>query len=538
MDSRTFDLLITGARIVDGTGNPWRRGDVAVSGHRIAEIAPPDAIPARNAREVVNGHGMVLAPGFIDIQSHSISAFMADGRSVSKVTQGVTTEIMGELWTPAPFGGRRKEPFGWATLSAEDEEAASRWTRFSDWIEHLERRRVAVNFGSFLGGGTLREYACGWDRGDPTPDELQLMCRVTAEAMEDGAFGLATALIYPPNSFSPDSELTEVARVVGQHGGVYITHIRSEGDRFLESLEDTIRLGEEADVPVEVYHLKVTGRPNWDKMPKAIARIDRARAAGVDVTADMYPYVASGTGLTVLLPDWAAEGGDLYDNLREPTFRARVREEMLTVEALSSQRSPSRDYVVPLGFRLTENQGYIGKNLVQIAEERGQHWADAALDLLCVEKQRIGTVFFTMTEANLRLQLQQPWIKISTDAAGISPEGQTNPVHPRTYGTYTRVLGKYVREERVLSLEEGIRIMTSAVADRLGLSDRGVIRPGLAADLVLFDPDTVSDRATFTDSHQLSTGIRGVWVNGTAVLRDGLHTGALPGVALRGAGAR
>jgi len=534
------DVLITGARVVDGTGNPWFYGDVALVGDRIAAVAPPGRLDPAHAREVIDGGGKVVCPGFIDIQSHSIAAFMTDGRSLSKVTQGVTTEIMGELWTPTPFGGRRREPFGWGDPSAELEEATRGWTRFHHWIEFLSTRGVSVNFGSFVGGGTVREFAKGWDAGDPTPDELEVMRRVTAEAMEDGAFGVATALIYPPNCYSPDAELTEVAKVVARYGGIYVTHIRSEGDRLLESLDEAILLGREAEVPVEIYHLKATGAPNWPKIPQAIERIDRAREAGVDVAADMYPYVASGTGLTVLLPDWASEGGRLWENLEDPATRAQIRAEMVgpTVEALTFSRNPTRDYVLPLGLQRPENRGYIGMNLMEIAAARGQEWPDAALDLLRSERQRISTVFFIISEENLRLQLQQPWIKISTDAGGIDPAGQENPVHPRAYGTYTRVLGKYVREEKVLTLEEAVRIMSSAVADRLGLRDRGLLRAGCYADVVLFDPATVADRATFTDPHQLSTGIQEVWVNGERVLRNGEHTGALPGRALSGPGSR
>jgi N-acyl-D-aspartate/D-glutamate deacylase len=358
--------------------------------------------------------------------------------------------------------------------------------------------------------------------------------------MEEGAFGVATALIYPPNSYSPDSELTEVAKVVGQYGGLYITHIRSEGDRLLEALEDAITLGREAGTPVEIYHLKATGEPNWPKMPSVIHRIDRARAEGVDITADMYPYIASGTGLTVLLPDWAAEGGRLFENLEDPSTRARIRKEMQepAVEALSSGRTRSRDYVVPLGFRQPENRKYVGRNLEEIAAMRGEEWPDTVIELLLSERQRIGTVFFTISEENLRLQLQQPWIKISTDAGGIDPAVQEHPTHPRAYGTYTRVLGKYVRDEPTITLEHAIRIMTSAVADRLGLRDRGLLREGCFADVVLFDPATVADRSTFTEPHQLSVGIREVWVNGGRVVKGGEHTGALPGRAVYGSGRR
>jgi N-acyl-D-amino-acid deacylase len=533
-----YEVLISGARVIDGTGNPWFYADVALAEERVAAVAPPGSLDRMSVREVVDAEEMVVCPGFIDIQSHSLGPFLTDGRSISKVTQGVTTEIMGELWTPAPFGGRRQAPFQWSEVPEEVERRARQWRRFGDWIAFLAERGVSVNFGSFVGGATVREYAKGWDQGDPTPAEIREMQRVTAEAMEDGAFGVATALIYPPNSYSPDSELIEVARVVAQYGGLYITHIRSEGDRLLESLDETIALARQAEVPVEIYHLKASGKPNWAKMHAVIARIDAARAEGVDIAADMYPYVASGTGLNVLIPNWASEGDRLLENLRDPETRARIRAEMEgpDLEALASAQERRRDYVVPIGFKRPENRPYIGKTLEEIAALRDQDWIDAAIDLLLSEEHRIATVYFTMSEENLKLQLQQPWIKISTDAGGIDPVGQENPVHPRGYGTYTRVLGKYVREEKALTLEDAIRKMTSSVALRLGLHERGLLRAGCYADVVLLDPKTVGDRATFTDPHQVSTGIRDVWVNGTRVLAEGQHTGALPGRPVYGPG--
>lgn len=537
----TYDTIITNARVVDGTGNPWFYADVAISGDRIAAILPPNAQRLTlNAPEVVDAKGHVVSPGFIDIQSHSISAFMTDRRSLSKVTQGVTTEIMGELWTPTPFGGRREEPFSWGQLEPEEAAITRKWSRFRDWIDWLSEQGVSVNFGSFVGGATLREYAMGWDDGEPSEEQLETMRRVMSDAMEDGAFGLATALIYPPNAFSTPRELTEVAKVVGQYGGLYITHIRSEGDRLLEGLEEAIELSRDANVPVEIYHLKATGARNWPKMPAVIARIDRARADGIDIAADMYPYVFSGTGLTVLLPDWASEGGKLFERLEDPETRARIRADMLGpgVEALTTAGNPKRDYVYPLGFNKPHNRGYIGKNLEEIAAMRGQEWPDAAIDLILDERQWIGTLYVIMSEDNLKLQLRQPWIKISTDASGLDPKNQTNPVHPRSYGTYPRVLAKYVREEKVLTLEEAVRIMSSAVADRLGLRDRGQIREGMLADVIIFDPETVQDNATFTDTHQLSTGIRDVWVNGKRVLKGGEHTGVMPGRAVYGSGRR
>jgi N-acyl-D-amino-acid deacylase len=536
----TYDVLISGAKVIDGSGNPWFYGDVAISGERIAAVEPRGRINPDSATEVVDGSGMVVCPGFIDIQSHSIIPFFADARSVSKVTQGVTTEIMGEGWTPAPFGGRIADPLGgYAAVPQEIVEKLKTWTRFRDWIDDLTETGVSVNYGSFLGGATVREYAKGWALGDPTAEELETMKRVTAEAMEDGAFGVATALIYPPGNFATDPELVEIARVVGQYGGVYITHMRSEADFFLESLETTIELAREADVAVELYHLKVAGRDNWPKMRTAIERVNQARAEGLDITSDMYPYIAGGTGLAASLPPWASADGKLFDNLRDPVMRQRIRAELLDPsgdwEPLAQLCTP--EGVLVVGTHKPENDQYRGKYLSEIAEMRGQHWADALMDLVLSEESWIGTMYFFADEENIRFQVQQSWIKFSTDAPGIDPDQPNHMLaHPRTYGTYTRVLGHYVREEGLLTLEDAIRKMTSSVADRLCLRDRGLLREGMYADVVIFDPDTVIDRATYTDGDQLSEGIRDVWVSGGRVLKDGVHTGAKPGKPVYGPG--
>ena len=533
-----FDTLIVGAKVVNGTGSPWFYGDVAVTGDRITAIAPPGLLPRENAQRVVDAAGKVVCPGFIDIQSHSLLPLYSDGRAISKITQGVTTEILGELWTPAPVGGRRDLTKTFADVSPEMLQVAQTWTRFGDWITTYEQRGVSVNIGSFVGGASVREWACGWDAGDPMPEQLEVMRRVTQNAMDDGAFGIAPALIYPPSSFSPDSELMECAKIVGAGGGVYIVHLRSEGDGFLDALEATIQLSRDAACPVEIYHLKASGARNWPKMEQAIARINQARSEGVDITADMYPYIASGTGLSVLIPLWASEGGKLWENLTDTSTRHRIYEEM-TGEGASTgdfAQESRGDHVVPLGFKKDENKPYTGKTLTEIAQMRNTDWATAALDLLVSEHQRIATVFFSMSEENVKRQLQEPWIKISTDAGGINPEGQTSPTHPRAYGSYPRVLGKYVREEKILPLEDAVRKMSGAVADRLCLRDRGYMRPGAFADIVVFDPEIVLDKATFTDPHQLSVGIDHVWVNGVAVVTDGLHTNALPGRTVYGPG--
>jgi N-acyl-D-amino-acid deacylase len=542
--SGSIDVLIRGAKVVDGTGNPWFYGDIAIQGDRIQEIVPPGLIPVGAAREVIDAAGMVVCPGFIDILSHSHTPLMYDGRDLSKITQGVTTEILGEGWTPAPMGGRIKDNFlnlsqaERARISAWIEQGKS-WARFCDWLNALVERGVSPNIGSFLGGGTLREYAKGREMGVPTPDELATMRRVMAEAMEDGAFGVSYALIYPPDTFTSTEELIEVATVAGRYGGLYVTHMRSEGTHLLEAIDEAVEIGRRARLPVEIYHLKASGKDNWQKMPGAIARIQAARDAGVDVTADMYPYPASGTGLDSVLPPWIAEGGTYFETLADPSIQERIRAEVLAPsgewEAMAHSLGP--EGVMPVGFEKPENRQYAGKRLSEIAAMRGQHWLDAVIELLLSERHRIFTIYFGMDEANVALGLQQPWVKISTDAGGVDPAWAKDlgPMHPRAYGTYPRVLAKYVREEKLLTLEDAIRKMSGAVAARLGLHNRGLLCPGYYADIVVFDPATIEDRASFVDAHQLSIGIRDVWVNGTRVIRNEQHTGAMPGrVVTRG----
>ncbi|MDP9363976.1 MAG: D-aminoacylase [Chloroflexota bacterium] len=542
-----IDVLITCARVVDGTGNPWFYGDVALAGDRVVAVAPPGTVDRSAAAEVVDGAGLVVCPGFVDIQSHSIVPFLTDRRSLSKVTQGVTTEIMGEAWTPAPFGGRIAAPFAESLRArlgdAYDEwdDRARGWTRFGDWLADLEGRGVSVNVGSFVGGGTVREFGKGYALGDATPDELDGMRGALDGAMRDGAFGIATALIYPPGAYAGTDELVALCEVVAAHRGVHITHVRSEEARLLEGIDEAIGIARRTGVATEIYHLKAAGRANWRKMPEAIARIAAARAEGLDVTADMYPYAAAGTGLASCLPPWADANDRLFENLGDPAARARIRQEMLHPTGdWENLGTAGPENVVLAGLHKPEHRGYLNRDLAAVAAERGQDWADAALDLLAAEEQNVFCFYRLMDEENLRLQMRQPWISFATDAGGVDPVALVGKglLHPRAFGTYPRVLGHYVRDEAVLSIEDAVRKMTSAVTSRLGLRDRGLLRPGQFADVVLFDPAAVADRATFEDPHQLSTGVRDVWVNGARVLRNGEHTGATPGRWLRRPGNR
>ncbi|HSR41916.1 MAG TPA: hypothetical protein VLL48_07085, partial [Longimicrobiales bacterium] len=452
--SEAYDVVIEGGRIVDGSGNAWFRGDLAVSGDRIARIVPPGSLADARASERIDATGLVVSPGFIDIQSHSRDAFLGDGdgRVISKVTQGITTEIMGESVTNGPLNPARIE---WGEVDDPEErarlEAFSGARGFGGWLGAMEEHGASVNMGSFVGGTTIRVYAKGEAMGPPTPAELDTMRAVARRAMEDGAFGFATALIYPPGNFATTGELVEIARAVAPFGGIYITHMRSEADRLLEAMDEAMRIGEEGGVPVEIYHLKAAGRRNWHKAALAIEKIDSARASGLDVQANMYPYVAGGTGLSACLPPWASADGELFENLRHPETRRRIRAEVMDPsgdwEDLCGQATP--EGVLLMGLEKPENRRWAGMRLAEASEAMGKDWVATVIDLLLSEEQRIGTLYFLMSEENVRLQLRQPWIKFGTDAEGVDPDraDEIGLVHPRSYGTFPRILGRYVREE-------------------------------------------------------------------------------------------
>jgi dihydroorotase/N-acyl-D-amino-acid deacylase len=460
-----------------------------------------------------------------------------DGKALSMITQGITTAILGEGSTPAPVNDKM--------LAAVDDKKMRRAIAafsgphgFGAWLDMMQRRGVSQNVGSFLGNGTVRVYAKGEAMGPATAAELDTMRAMSARAMEDGAFGIASALIYPPNTYASTEELIAINKATSSYGGVYITHMRSEGDRFLEALDEAIRIGREGNVPVEVYHLKASGPRNWPKMPLAIAKIDSARAAGQDVQADMYLYPAGGNSFSACIPPKYAENGKLLENLQNAALRPKIHAELLDpnggYENLCLIAGPENVMVV--GFTKPEYQQFEGKRLKEIAAALGKDWPDAMIDLNIAEKAQLGEILFLMSEENIRSQIKQPWMKFGTDAGSDDPATAKGMTHPRTYGNFPRLFGKYVRDEKVTSLEDAVRKASSAVATRLSLADRGVIKAGLKADIVIFDPNTIRDVATFDKPHQLSVGVQHVLVNGVEVIKDGAHTGAKPGQVVRGTG--
>jgi len=531
-----YDVIIENGRVVDGTGAPWFYGDVGIRGDRITAVLPRGVLKNAHAARRVDATNMVVAPGFIDIQDQSGGQLLAgDGRQLGKLTQGVTTGILGEGSTPAPLNP--------ADLPADASALQKRFAEphaFDAWLSAMEAHGISQNVGSFVGAGTIRQYGMQQRMGAAAGAALDSMRAAVRRSMQDGAFGMASALIYPPNTFATTAELIEESKAMAPYGGVYITHMRSEADRLLEAVDEVIQIGAKAGVATEIYHLKAAGTRNWPKERALIAKIDSARAAGIDIQANMYPYTAGATGLTSCLPPSFSAEGKLFDNLKSGSARAAIHEE---VAHPTSEWEDMCTLATPAGVLITslrapENQQYIGKRLSEIAEMKHENYLDAAMDLISSERSRVETTYFLMNEDNVKLLMQQPWMKFGTDAGGPDPDSVRALVHPRTFGNYPRVLGKYVREEHVLTLEDAIRKMTSAVATRLSLHDRGVLAPGMFADVVVFDPATIADRATYEQPKQLSVGVRQVFVNGVQVIRDGVHTGAKPGRALRGPGYR
>ena len=534
-----YDVLIRNGTLYDGSGSPPVRADVAIQGDTIAAIGP---LADAHATTEIDAEGLSVAPGFINMLSWSVESLIADGRSQSEIRQGVTLEVMGEGTSMGPLSEQMKAEWRGGILGNADIHYTIEWTTLNEYLEYLAQRGVTPNIASFVGSSTLREHAVGYDDRPATPAELDQMKALLRQAMADGAVGLSTALIYPPASYASTEEIAALAEVVAEYDGLYISHIRGEGGTLFEALDELIGIARQTGARAEVYHLKAAGKSHWPKMAEALRRIEAARAEGLAVTADMYPYPFSGTGLDSCIPEWAHDGGfdALIARLKDPTSRARIKADMRAPssrwENMYYENGP--DGILLGGFSTEALKPYTGQTLRQIAAARGTEPEETVMDLLVEDDSSLFALYFSMTEDNLRQQIVRPWVSFCSDAESQAPEGaflKTNP-HPRAYGAFARVLGKYVRDEGLVPLEEAIRRLTAFPAANLKIARRGMLQPGYFADVVVFDLARVQDYATPTQPHQYATGMVHVFVNGVQALRDGEHTGATPGRVVRGPG--
>ena len=531
-----FDVLIRGRSVYDGSGNPPRRADVGIKGDRIAAVGD---LAKATAKIIVDANNLAVAPGFINMLSWSTDSLLADGRGQSEIRQGVTTQIMGEgnSWGPVNAAIKKRMKAEQTDIKYDIE-----WTTLSDYLYFLQRKGISQNVASFLGATTVREYVLGLDNKKPTPDQLEQMRQLVHHAMRDGALGIASALEYAPAYYADTEELIALCKAAALYKGKYITHMRSEGIRLLEGIDEVIRISREANIPAEIYHFKAAGKDNWNKMDAAIAKVKAVRDQGVAITADMYCYTAGAAALTACIPPWAMEGGEIAmrRRLRDPDSRRRILDDIRNKTDWPNfyRNAGSPDNVLLISFKKETLKPLQGKTLAQTAAGRGKDPLETLLDLLIEDESSIGTAYFITAEENIRKLVGLPWISFGSDEAAQAPEGvflKSLP-HPRAYGNFARVLGKYVREEKLLSLEAAIRKMTHLPATNLGLDHRGLLQEGYFADVVVFDPKTIIDKATYEKPHQYAVGVKHVFVNGVQVLKDGEHTGAKPGRALWGAG--
>ncbi|MEZ4671403.1 MAG: D-aminoacylase [Anaerolineae bacterium] len=536
-----YDLILRGGTIYDGSGQIPYSGDVALHNDRIVAVGNIDS--AHGGREL-DVSGLAVAPGFINMLSWSVESLIEDGLSQSEIRQGVTLEVMGEGTSMGPLSPAMKASGTHTILGNTDIHYDIEWNTLGEYLEWLERRGVSTNIASFVGSGTLRINAIGYDDRLATLAEIEQMAELVRQAMREGAMGMSAALIYPPASYAPTEELIALAKVVAEFDGMYISHIRSEGSTFLEAVDEFLTIAREARVTAEMYHLKAAGQANWSKMSDVIDMIEEARSAGIPVTADMYTYPYSGTGLSSCIPPWAHNGGHeaLIARLRDPAARQRIRQEMVTPtrewENMYQENGPER--ILLSGFQTEALKPLTGKTLAQVAVMRGSVPEDTLMDLIVEDDSRIFTMYFSMSEDNLRHQVKLPWVSFCSDAESQAPEGvflKKNP-HPRAYGSFARLLAKYVRDEGLVPLAEAIRRLTSFPAANLKIKDRGRLQTGYYGDVVVFDPARVQDHGTPEQPHQYATGMVHVFVNGVQVLKDGDHTGAKPGRFVRGPGWR
>src|SRR5437867_2605605 len=532
-----FDVIIRNGTVYDGTGAEPRQADVAIRGDRIAGVGD---FKSAKANTVIDAKGLAVAPGFINMLSWSTESLIQDGRSQSEIRQGVTTEIMGEGESMGPVNDRVREHL---LRDQTDIKYDITWNTLAEYLQYLEKRGVSCNVASFIGATTIREYVIGFEDKQPTPEQLDEMRELVRKEMEAGALGIGTSLIYPPAFYAKTEELIELCKVAAKYQGKYISHMRSEGNQLFEALEELLRISREANIPAELYHIKAAGNKNWPKEDELLARIERAQKNKLNIRANMYTYTAAGTGLDACLPPWTEDGGypALFRRLRDPAMRAIIKAEAqvdsdkwenLYVAAGSPEK------ILLVGFKSEKLKPLTGKTLAEVAKMRGKDPIDTIMDLISEDESRIGTVYFLMSEENVKKELARPWISFGSDEASQAPEAvflKSNP-HPRAYGNFARVLGKYTRDEKVITLPGAVRRLSALPATNLGLDHRGFIQDGMFADVVVFDPAIIADRATFEKPHQYAVGMKHVFVNGVQVLKEGEHTGAKPGRALAGPG--
>lgn len=531
------DVIIRGGTVYDGTGAPGRTADVAIDGQKITLVGN---LKDQRAKQEIDARGLAVAPGFINMLSWATESLIEDGRAMSDIMQGVTLEIFGEGSSMGPLSASMKKEM---VEQMADIKYDIAWTTLGEYLDYLVTRGVSPNVASFVGATTVRVHELGYADRPPTAAELERMQTLVRSAMEDGALGVGSSLIYAPAFYAGTDELIALAKAAAPYGGSYISHMRSEGGRLLEAVDELIRISREAGVGAEIYHLKAAGKDNWSKLPAVIAKVEAARAAGLDIRADMYTYTAGATGLDASMPPWVQEGGynEWAKRLKDPAIRARVATEMRTPtdkweNFFRAVESPEK--IILAGFKADSLKPLTGKTLGEVARMRGKSPEETAMDLVVQDGSRVSAIYFLMDEENVRRQIAIPWVSFGSDAEAPAPEGVflKSSTHPRAYGNFARLLGRYVRDEKLIPMEEAIRRLTSLPARNLKIRERGELKPGYFADIAIFDPSKVRDNATFEKPHQLSEGMAHVFVNGTQVLSGGKHTGAKPGRVVRGPG--
>ncbi len=534
--SSSFDVIIKGGTVYDGSGRAPVRADVGIKGDRIAAVGN---LKSATAATVVDATGLAVAPGFINMLSHSENSLITDPRSMGEIKQGVTTQIFGE-GSMGPLSDEMKQR---RSAAQGDAKFDIPWTTLAEYLTYLETRGISQNVASFIGAATVREHVIGLEDKAPTAEQLQQMRELVRREMEAGALGITTALIYPPAFYAKTEELIEMCKVAAKYKGKYTAHIRSEGNQLIEAVKETIRISREAGLPAEIYHLKASGETNWQKMDQVIKMIADARRRGMKITADMYTYTAGATGLDASIPPWVFDGGREAANkrLQDPETRKKIAAQIRTPSDEWENLfmlAGSPDRILLVGFRSEQLKPLTGKTLAEVARMRGKDVVETIMDLVLEDRSRVGTVYFMMSEENIKKQMRQSWVSFGSDAGSMAPEGVflRSSTHPRAYGNFARLLGKYVRDEKVITLQEAIRRLSGLPATNLELDHRGFLKQGMYADVVVFDPATIGDRATFESPHQYSVGVHHVFVNGAQVLKDGEHTGTKPGRALWGPG--